>query len=91
MKKIILSFSLIASMSVFSQEHFSGISTSKRGGLLSAANNPAELANMTTKYEVNVFNFSVAMANNKLSVSDLTSGDNIEDKLFRHPKTCTPF
>jgi hypothetical protein len=82
MKKIILSFSLIASMSVFSQEHFSGISTSKRGGLLSAANNPAELANMTTKYEVNVFNFSVAMANNKLSVSDLTSGDNIEDKLF---------
>ena len=39
-------------------------------------------SNMTTKYEVNVFNFSVAMANNKLSVSDLTSGDNIEDKLF---------
>ena len=82
MKKILLSTLLITSFYSFSQEHFSGISTSKRGGLLSAANNPAELTNMNTKFEVNVFNFSIAMANNKLSFSDLTSSDNLEDKIF---------
>lgn len=79
--KIIFALGLLSNP-LFSQEHFSGISTSKRGGLLNAANNPAELANMTTKFEVNVFNFSVAMANNKLSVNDLISGNNIEDKIF---------
>ena len=82
MKKLILSLSLLFTIYSFSQEHFSGISTSKRGGLLNAANNPAELANMNTKFEINVFNFSVAMANNKLSITDLISGDNVEDKLF---------
>ncbi|MQP52778.1 MULTISPECIES: DUF5723 family protein [unclassified Flavobacterium] len=82
MKKIILSLSLLFTIYSFSQEHFSGISTSKRGGLLNAANNPAELANMNTKFEINVFNFSVAMANNKISITDLISGDNVEDKLF---------
>ncbi|EAZ94858.1 hypothetical protein FBBAL38_10477 [Flavobacteria bacterium BAL38] len=82
MKKLILSLSLLFTIYSFSQEHFSGISTSKRGGLLNAANNPAELANMNTKFEINVFNFSVAMANNKISITDLISGDNVEDKLF---------
>ncbi|WP_445712648.1 hypothetical protein [Flavobacterium sp.] len=82
MKKLIFSLSLLSTILSFSQEHFSGISTSKRGGLLSAANNPAELANMNTKFEINVFNFSVAMSNNKLSITDLISGDNVEDKLF---------
>ena len=38
---------------------------------------------MTTKFEVNVFNFSIAMANNKLSFSDLTSSDNLEDKILK--------
>lgn len=83
MKSIqLITLSILLSNSIFSQEHFSGISTSKRGGLLSAANNPAELTNMITKFEVNVFNFSIAMANNKLSFSDLTSSDNLEDKIF---------
>jgi len=64
------------------QEHFSGISTSKRGGLLNANNNPAELVNMNSKYEVNLFNFSLGMANNKLTFGDLINGDNLEDKIF---------
>lgn len=64
------------------QEHFSGISTSKRGGLLNAINNPAELVNMNSKYEVNLFNFSLGMANNKLTFNDLINGDDFEDKIF---------
>ncbi|UGS22648.1 hypothetical protein [Flavobacterium channae] len=82
MKKTILSLSLLLGCFSYSQEHFSGISTSKRGGLLNANNNPAELVNMSTKFEVNAFNFSLGMANNKLSFSDLVSGDNLEDKIF---------
>ena len=82
MKNLILSLTLIATCYSYSQEHFSGISTSKRGGLLNATNNPAELVNMNSKYEVNLFNFSLGMANNKLTFSDLVSGDNLEDKIF---------
>ena len=82
MKNLFLSLTLITACYSYSQEHFSGISTSKRGGLLNANNNPAELVNMNTKYEANLFNFSLGMANNKLTFSDLVSGDNLEDKIF---------
>lgn len=82
MKNLILSLTLITTCYSYSQEHFSGISTSKRGGLLNANNNPAELVNMNSKYEANLFNFSLGMANNKLTFSDLVSGDNLEDKIF---------
>ena len=82
MKNLILSLTLITTCYSYSQEHFSGISTSKRGGLLNATNNPAELVNMNSKFEVNAFNFSIGMANNKLTFSDLVSGNNLEDKIF---------
>ena len=82
MKNLILSLTLITTCYSYSQEHFSGISTSKRGGLLNANNNPAELVNMNSKYEVNLFNFSLGMANNKLTFGDLINGDNLEDKIF---------
>lgn len=67
---------------LFSQEHFTGISTSKRVGLINVTNNPAELINMDTKYEANVFNFSMIFTNDQLTFSDLISGDNLEDKIF---------
>lgn len=79
--KIIFAISLITT-ALYSQEHFSGISTSKRGGILNAANNPAEILNMRTKFEVNLFNLSMAVSNDKLSVNDLINGDNFEDKIF---------
>lgn len=82
MKNLFLSLTLITACYSYSQEHFSGISTSKRGGLLNANNNPAELVNMNSKFEVNVFNFSLGMANNKLSFNDLIDGSNLEDKNF---------
>ena len=77
----ILVFGLMTN-SIFSQEHFSGISTSKRGGLLNANNNAAELVNMNSKFEVNLFNFSLGVANNKLSFGDLVDGNDLEDLIF---------
>lgn len=56
MKKVSLLLFFIG-ISSFAQEHFSGISTSKRGGLLNTHNNPAELVNMNSKFEVNVLIF----------------------------------
>lgn len=72
----------LISTSMFSQEHFSGISTSKRVGVLNATNNPAELANLSSKFEANLFNFSMGIANDKLKFSDLVKGDNLENKIF---------
>ena len=82
MKKIILSTLLLTTLFSFSQEHFSGINTSKRVGILNANVNPAELNNLTGTYEVNVFNFSTNVSNNKISFQDLLNGEDIENKFF---------
>jgi len=87
MKNLTLFLTIFTACFAHSQEHFNGISTSKRGGLLNANNNPAELANLNTKFEANVFNFSVGIANNKLTFSDLVSGDNLENKIFEGNET----
>ncbi|MEW5675487.1 DUF5723 family protein [Flavobacterium enshiense] len=80
-KQLIIGFSLISFCS-FAQEHFSGINISKRGGLLNASVNPAELTNINGKFDVNVFNMSLNLSNNKVGFSDLTEGTNLEDKIF---------
>lgn len=80
-KKNLLPILLIYS-SLFSQEHFTGISTSKRGGLLNAYNNPAELNNNNLKIDISVFNTSFNYSNNKLTISDMLSGENFEKKFF---------
>ena len=64
------------------QDHFSGISTSKRGGLLNATLNPAELSNMNMLIDVNIYNMSINFSNNKLSFKDLINGNNLESKFF---------
>ena len=83
MKRTLLFALCLTGTAVMAQEHFSGISTSKRVGLLNAGLNPAELVNMKGNYEVNVFNFSINASNNKMTFSDLTGGnDNFEEMLF---------
>lgn len=79
--KFIFAIGLITTP-LFSQEHFTGISTSKRVGLLNVTNNPAELINMDSKFEVNVFNFSTIFTNDQLTFKDLINGENLEDKIF---------
>ena len=55
MKKIIVTFVLLIGFSVFAQDHFSGISTSNRVGILNADINPAEFSNLSKKIEVNIY------------------------------------
>ncbi len=83
MKKYLLFTLGLFSTGLFAQEHFSGINTSRRTGLLNASINPAELRNLKNDYEVNVFNFSANIANNKLTFGDLTGSDeDFEDLIF---------
>ncbi|RTY94953.1 hypothetical protein [Flavobacterium sp. GT3R68] len=78
---LILSCSLLF-LNVSAQDHFSGINMSRRVGILNAGINPAELANIDSKYEINVFAVSMNAANNKVGFSDIIHSDNIEDLIF---------
>ena len=84
MKNMLLKvyFILLGINTCIAQEHFMGMTTSKRGGLLNATLNPAELSNMNMLVDVNLYNMSFAFSNNKLSFKDLVNGTNLESKFF---------
>ena len=83
MKKIIVTFSLLLGFGAFAQDHFSGISTSNRVGILNGILNPAEFSNLSKKFEINISGFSFDVANNKISFKDLTSNTNLEELIFK--------
>lgn len=83
MKKQYLIFCFISFLNMSAQDHFSGINLSNRVGLLNGSVNPAELSNLSSKYEVNLFSASVNVANDKIGFSDIINGENIEDLLFK--------
>jgi hypothetical protein len=83
MKKIILTVSLLIGLNSFAQEHYSGISTSNRTGILNANVNPAELANLAKKFEVNIYGLSFNVANNKIAFSDFSSDADFETLIFQ--------
>ncbi len=83
MKKIILTVSLFVGLNAFSQEHYSGISTSNRVGILNANVNPAELANLAKTFEVNIYGVSFNVSNNKIAFSDFNSDTDFEQLLFQ--------
>ena len=83
MKKSIITLSLFMSLSAFAQDHFSGISTSNRVGILNGVINPAEFSNLSKKFEVNVSGISFDVANNKIGFKDLVSGSNLEELIFK--------
>lgn len=83
MKKSILIIITILSFQMFSQEHFSGIATSGRVGILNAAVNPSELVNMSNRFETNVIGISFNIANNKIGFKDISSGKNLEELIFK--------
>lgn len=82
MKKQYLILCFISFLSMTAQDHFSGINMSNRVGLLNASINPAELSNLSSKYEVNLFSASVNVANDKIGFSDIINGENIEDLII---------
>jgi hypothetical protein len=82
MKKALVLIILITTFGGVAQEHFSGIGTSQRVGILNGNINPAEFALLDSAVEVNFFGTSVNVSNNKIGFSDLT-GSNIEELIFR--------
>jgi len=65
------------------QEHFSGISTSQRVGIINAGINPAELGNLETSYDIHIFSTSIKASSNKVGFSDLfDDSTNLKNRLF---------
>lgn len=83
MKKPLLFIFALLGTGLYAQEHFAGINTSRRTGIINASLNPAELTNLKHEYEVNVLSFSANVSNNKVSFGDLVGGNsNFEDMIF---------
>ena len=82
MKKITLLLCSLIFSPTFAQDHFSGITTSKRVGILNASLNPSELSNLDSKFEVQLMSFSLNVANNKIGFSDIADGNNLEKLVF---------
>jgi len=83
MKKIILTFCLLSGFGILAQEHFSGISTSNRVGILNATLNPAELPNLSKRFEINFIGFSLNADNNKITFNDISSSSDFEELIFQ--------
>lgn len=86
MKSLFISTLLLVGLSGFSQEHFTGLTSSNRLGIISASNNPAELVNMSKTFEISFFGISATAANDKIGFSDLFS-DNFEEQIFEGNKS----
>lgn len=82
MKKTILLLSCLAFGSSFGQDHFSGITTSKRVGILNGNMNPSEFSNLNSRFEIQIMALSLNVSNNKIGFSDIVDGNNIESLLF---------
>ena len=84
MKKIIfISLVSFSTKVAYCQEHFSGISTSNKVGIMNASLNPAELVNITNNFDITVFSVSANISNNKIGFKDLIAGKNIEELIFQ--------
>lgn len=82
MRNLLLSFGFLIALPMTAQEHFSGISTSKRVGIVNAVNNPSEFANLNNRIEISIFALSVNASSNKIGFSDLVDGNDFEKLLF---------
>lgn len=82
MKKTILLLSCLAFGSSFGQDHFSGITTSKRVGILNGNMNPSEFSNLNSRFEIQIMALSLNVSNNKIGFSDIVDGNNFESLLF---------
>lgn len=86
MKNLLIIPILLLAINSFSQDHFSGITTSKRVGILNVGINPSELANLNSRFEVQLFSSSVNISNDKIGFNDIVSGNNLESLLFKGTK-----
>lgn len=91
MKKTIYIFSFIAvSMtSIMAQNSFNAIKTSQRGGILTTLVNPADLAGMPQKFDLNIVGFDLTVANNivNFTSSELGKTSDFKDRFFNNATT----
>ncbi|WP_026705554.1 hypothetical protein [Flavobacterium soli] len=87
MKKITLLVCCLVYGISFSQDHFAGITTSKRVGILNGNMNPSEFANLNSRFEVQIAALSLNVSNNKIGFSDIVDGEDIEGLLFNGDKS----
>ena len=83
MKKIIFFTLIIFTSNLFAQDHFTGVTTSSRVGILNVGINPAELPNLSKKFEVNIYGLSLNFSNNIIGINDLDSDTDFENLLFK--------
>ncbi|RZJ72973.1 hypothetical protein [Flavobacterium sp.] len=83
MKTLAATFLIFVGFSSFAQQHFAGATTSQRIGLIQSGMNPAELANLSSKYEVQLFSVSANANNNKIGFGDLFGSESFESLIFR--------
>ncbi len=83
MKSINLFLCLLFFIPALAQDHFAGMVTSKRVGILNIGMNPSELANLNSKFELQLLATSFNISNNKVGFNDLTDGKNVEDLIFK--------
>jgi len=83
MKNSLVIFSLLFMLPIFAQDHFSGVTTSKRVGIINMGMNPSELANLSSKFEVQIFAASINVSNNKIGFKDIVNGNNLENQIFK--------
>ena len=87
MKKIIFTICMLSNLAIFAQDHFGGINTSRRVGLLNVGMNPSELINLSNKFEIQGGAFSVNLSNNKVGFKDIVEGKNLEAIVFNGNET----
>jgi hypothetical protein len=81
MKKLFI-LVLLGNFSSFAQQHYSGITTSSRTGILNGGINPAELVNISSRFSVNTLSMSTVASSNKVGLDDFLSGEDIGEALF---------
>lgn len=82
MKKTLLIACSLFFLNVSAQDHFSGINTSQRVGLLNIDINPSELSNLTTNWEFHLFSTSINASNDQFGVQDIVEGKDIMDSFL---------
>ncbi len=83
MKKLFFISLSLLSFSISAQDHFAGISTSSRVGILNVANNPAELINLKNKFEINGFGLSANVSNSKIGFKDIVNDKDLYKAIFQ--------
>lgn len=86
MKKLTCLVLFLVAQLVQAQEHFAGISTSKRVGIINLTINPSELANLNNHFEIQLLSSSMNVANNKVGFNDLLDDTNTENLLLSGTK-----